>query len=234
MVTTMTQSKFFYMWIYTAVLFFIAAGLSAWAWGQIPDDQLLPTHWGISGEPDDFGSKTEALLIMPAFLVGISLLLGFIPRFEPRRLNLERSAKAYQGTWAGIITFFLVLHVAMVLSALGYNINMAQVAPFFIGVLFAVLGNYMSKVRSNFFYGIRTPWTLTSELSWNKTHRLGSKLFVFAGLVMMVSSFWPAYSFYALFGVLMPLLIVLFAYSYWVWKSDPEARPTSSLSNENK
>jgi uncharacterized membrane protein len=58
-----------------------------------------------------------------------------------------------------------------------------------VGLMFIVLGNYMGKVRKNFFIGIRTPWTLASDEVWSRTHRLGGKVFVLTGIFMIVNIF---------------------------------------------
>ena len=81
-----------------------------------------------------------------------------------------------------------VIHIVIISISLGYNIAIDKVIPFMVGVLFVVMGNYLPKSKSNFFYGIKTPWTLTSEEVWKKTHRLGGKLFVISGLIIIVSS----------------------------------------------
>ena len=85
-----------------------------------------------------------------------------------------------------------------------------------------IIGNYLGKVRSNFFFGIRTPWTLSSERSWNRTHRLGGRLFFGLGLVAVVTPIFPWAGVVAL-AVGVPVAIVfLVIYSYF------QARPPSS------
>ena len=81
------------------------------------------------------------------------------------------------------------MQIIVVLSAMGYNISINRVMLIVLGVLMILIGNYIPKAKSNFFYGIKTPWTLSSEVSWRKTHRLGGKLFVLSGLISIVSQF---------------------------------------------
>jgi len=95
--------------------------------------------------------------------------------------------------------------------------------------MFILVGNYMPKTRANFFFGIRTPWTLTSDTSWEKTHRLGGRMFMLAGLIGGVSAFildGVALAF-ILPGLLLLIIFVLFIYSYLVWRK-AEDRVTSS------
>ena len=106
--------------------------------------------------------------------------------------------------------------------------DISRVVLIGIGALFIVIGNYLPKVRPNYLMGIRTPWTLTSDLSWQKTHRLGGRLFVLEGLVLIVLGLIAVA---AWLGVLIVagiaiMLVVVFAYSYRVWKADPAKRTT--------
>jgi uncharacterized membrane protein len=67
---------------------------------------------------------------------------------------------------------------------MGRPVDMVRGIEAGIGLLLAVVGNFLGKVTRNFFVGIRTPWTLASEEVWMRTHRLGGRLFVLAGLAM--------------------------------------------------
>ena len=88
--------------------------------------------------------------------------------------------------------------------------------------MFIVLGNYLGKIRRNYMFGVRTPWTLASELSWNKTHRFAGKLFVVTGLIVLLAGLWnPAWAIYAMIGCIIITLALTMVYSYWVWKHDP-------------
>lgn len=116
------------------------------------------------------------------------------------------------------------IHAALALTAVGRPIDVARIVPVGLGVLFLVVGNYLGKLRSNFTAGIRTPWTLSSELSWNKTHRAAGRLFVGLGLLLLLCGLtgstgatWAV----ALGGTFAGVAF-LFVYSYLVWRRDPE------------
>jgi uncharacterized membrane protein len=156
--------------------------VSTWAWNQIPDTQLIPVHYGINGLPDRYGGKLEGLLAIPLLGMGLTALFSILPCLEPRSDHLLRSKKAYFVTALSSMILLLSLHTAIILQALGWRINVATVAAVGVSILLAVIGNYLSKVRSNFSFGIRTPWTLSSEQSWNKTHRLGGRLLFTLGI----------------------------------------------------
>lgn len=199
--------------------------LSNWAWINIPDDVQIPTHFGPDGQPDDYGGKFEGLLLLPLVSGAILTLLLFVPRIEPRRSNILRSGKAYGAFRVAIMLFFLALHTSIVLTVLGYNVPLNSVLSVTVGILFMVIGNYMGKIRSTFTFGIRTPWTLSSDLSWNKTHRLGGKLFMLSGLAILVCGlFAPNLLFPVLLIAPLGTVGVTLIYSYTVWKGDPEAQ----------
>ncbi|MCB0026848.1 MAG: SdpI family protein, partial [Anaerolineales bacterium] len=112
-------------------------------------------------------------------MIGVVGLIAAIPFIEPRRSNLAMSRTAYVALWAVLLFYFLVLHVILVINALheagvvAFNLDVGRLVPISVGVLFVVIGNYLGKIRSNYMMGIRTPWTLASDLAWDKTHRLG-------------------------------------------------------------
>ncbi|MBX3011599.1 MAG: SdpI family protein [Caldilineaceae bacterium] len=221
------KTTFTLLWLLSAVILAVMAGLSAWAWFQLPADALLPVHWNVAGEVDRYGSKWEGLWLLPAVSLGIILLFRVIRAIDPLRANLERSMQAYHAVLLGTLFFMAVLHVGAVLAAVGYPINIGLLAAPALGVLFIIIGNYMGKIRRNYMLGVRTPWTLTSELSWNKTHRLTGKLFILSGLLIIAASFWSAtVAFYTMMGTLLGTVAFALIYSYLIWKRDPARQTT--------
>jgi uncharacterized membrane protein len=160
---------------------------------------------------------------MPAVTLGQWALFAAIPRLDPKGDNILRSWVAYRAVWLVVLGVMLFIQVAIVAAALGFPAGIGRLVPAGVGLLFIVIGNYMGKIRSNYTFGVRTPWTLTSELSWNKTHRLTGRLFVLLGLSMILvgllgpGEFWV----WVMLAGIGAVLIVVFVYSYRVWKSDP-------------
>ena len=164
--------------------------LSAYAWPKIPAGTLIPVHWGADGQPNGYGSKLEGLFMMPIIYAVLFVFFLILPKIEPRKVNFANSFKAYNVIILALIGVMLVIHTATVLIALGVHLDINKIVVVTIGILFIMIGNVMGKIRSNFFMGIRTPWTLSSELSWRKTHRLGGWLFVMVGVAMLFSVFF--------------------------------------------
>jgi len=157
----------------------------------LPADMQLPTHWNLAGEADGFSSKWQALLMPAAILAGLSLLFFFLPAMEPRREGLQRSQGLYLWAWAGLLLVSIAIEVVTLSAALGWNIAADRLIMGVVGVMLALIGNQLGKSRSMYLVGIRTPWTLASEEVWIKTHRLGGKLMVAAGLLMIVVALLP-------------------------------------------
>lgn len=216
------------MLIFSGVIFVLSISITLFAWQKIPNDALVPAHWNIQGEVDRYASKTAGLLIGPGTILLLSILLAFLPRMEPRFENLQQSQKAYKVVWAVILLFMMTLHLITILAALNNTINIAMLMAFLLGILFMAIGNYLGKIRSNFMFGIRTPWTLASDEAWNKTHRLGGWLFFTTGLLTFLSGFFHSgkLTFSLLFGGLFLSLLILFGYSYWVWKKEEDQKNT--------
>jgi uncharacterized membrane protein len=198
--------------------------LSAWTWFHVPE-QPIPVHFGPEGQPDRYGSKFEGLLLLPLVAFACNLLLTFLPRIEPRREHLLRSSKAYQAVWIVAIALLAAVHGSAIAIILGKSTNLSTtMVGTATGILLMVMGNYLGKVRSNFSFGIRTPWTLSSEKSWYKSHRLGGWLLFGLGLVCMLASIAgkPILFLWLLLVGTGGITLVLLGYSYLIWKNDPD------------
>ena len=138
---------------------------------------------------------------------------------------MARSVRAYRIFWFTMLLVMGIIHISVVLAGLGWQVQISLVVPLAVGILFVVIGNYMGKIRSNFMFGIRTPWTLTSDLSWNKTHRVGGRLFMILGVMLVLTGLTspPGWWIYLLLGSVLLMVVFLFVYSYLVWREDPAA-----------
>jgi uncharacterized membrane protein len=215
------------MIVVSLIVLGVMLAASAWAWTQLPQDAQVPIHWGPDGQPDDWADKTVGLFLMPALTAIVAFVLAVIPRFEPRRSNLERSGKAYGAVWIGTMVLLGGLHLVAISVAMGAVLDLTRIVMVGTGLLFIVIGNYLPKVRSNFMMGVRTPWTLTSDRAWVRTHRLGGRLFVIEGVILaalgLLGVGGEVLVTVVLAGVAI-LVTVVFVYSYQVWKTDPERR----------
>jgi uncharacterized membrane protein len=162
-------------------LAFAAAGA---IYRQLP--ATVPVHWNARGQANGFAPRAWGAFLMPVVMAGTYLLLTAIPRISPRGFGVERFARVYRIFQTAILTFLLLTSVLVSWAGTGAKVPIDRAVYVGIGLLFVVLGNFLGKVTKNFFVGIRTPWTLASDEVWLRTHRLGGKLFVLAGLGLIV------------------------------------------------
>lgn len=196
-------------------------GAGAWSWSRVPD--RLPIHWNAVGRVDGYGGKFVGLALIPLVSIGVYALFFALPALDPGKRNYENFASAYRAVRTGFLLFLGALYAATLVAAHGRNVNMTTVVMSALGVLFMVIGNAMGKIRPNHFVGIRTPWTLSSKQSWNKTHRLGGWLFMLQGIVFVATGFAsPGLLILVVIGSPLITICVLVPYSYHAYANDPE------------
>ena len=199
---------------------------SAWAWNRVT--LPIPTHWNIRGEVDGHGGRFEGLLLVPLIAVGLYALLLVLPRIDPARANYASFTGAYTVIRATFALLTAGLHAVLLATALGYPVDAGRWIPAGVGLMFVVLGSVLGKVRPNYFVGVRTPWTLASAKSWEQTHRAGGRVFVLAGLGMVLAALLMQPWFFAAVGLLSGgALMWLLYYSYAVWRTDPDRVPVT-------
>jgi uncharacterized membrane protein len=209
---------------WSLLLVTIMVGFSLWGHIRIPPGTEIPVHFDATGAPDRYGTRFEALWLMPLVAVAVATLFAALPKIEPRRTHLLQSHKAFLAIWLVTLTVLAGIHGAAVVAAAGEPVDMMMTVAGLVGLMFIVIGNYMGKLRSNYLMGVRTPWTLTSELAWNKTHRLVGRLFVALGTAMIVLGFFdrPRVMVWLVIGGTIGIFLVALVYSYVIWRSDPD------------
>lgn len=203
------------MLLVSVLVVLIMFAFSIWAWFQLPLGASIPVHWGINGEANRYGGKAEGLLLMPMIAMALSVLFYFLPQLDPKGENILRSGTAYRALWIVLLMFFLGMHSVTTLIALGVNLQINRFILPAISVLMIVMGNYLGKIRQNYLMGIRTPWTLANEEVWNKTHRLGGRLFVVSGIVSLLASLLGPLIGLTVFGISMLVAVgwtVIYSY----------------------
>lgn len=191
--------------------------LVAFFYSELPDP--VPTHWNIDGEVDGYTQKPWGAWLFPFVTFGMYLLFKIIPWISPQGFRMESFIKVVDLLKQTMVLFMFVTGVTVIFAAKGVPLDPGRVILPGVGVLFIIIGNYMGKLRKNFFIGIRTPWTLASDEVWAKTHRVGGWCFVIAGLVLLVAGLagWPSMA--LVLGVAIGLgAVVPIVYSFVVYK----------------
>lgn len=184
----------------------------------------IPTHWNLAGQPDDWSNRIWGAWVLPIFLLGMWVLVQVLPRIDPRGANYAKFGGAFEGIIVSVMLFMLALHLVALRASLGYPVQMQRVVPIGIGVLFIVIGNLLPRARPNWFVGIRTPWTLSSDRVWEKTHRFGGRVFVAGGILITIAGFLLVQWAHAvLFTVVLLCTAAVLIYSYLEWKREQPA-----------
>jgi len=202
------------------ILLLIITSITSFYFYSIFPEQV-PMHWNIAGEIDGWGSKTMGAFMLPVTMVGMYILFLGLPYLDPRQKRYEQFSKIYHGFKAIILLFMAIMYFLIGANTLGYNVPIGTLVPILVGILFILIGNYTAKIKPNWFIGIRTPWTLSSEEVWNKTHRIGGKIFVFSGLLFILEPFLPLNYQGPVFAIIIIGIVVgTFSYSYFIYKKE--------------
>jgi len=158
---------------------------------RLPDK--IPSHWNASGKIDAYQSRIWGAFGIPLMLVGIYALMLFLPYIDPKRENYLKFKSTYKIFRLAIVVVFTIIQISILISALGGPKTLIpKLVPITIGILLIVIGNYMPRIKFNWFVGIKTPWTLSSEEVWKGTHRFAGYMFVIAGILMILAGFLTA------------------------------------------
>jgi uncharacterized membrane protein len=189
--------------IIIAVIVLLLFAVSAFFYPQLPDK--LASHWNAAGQADGYSSKFWGLFLLPFIAIFLSLLLVFIHGLDPLKANVEKFKGYYYGFIIVFLLFFFYLHLLTIFFNLGYPFNMTSMLIPAFAMLFYYMGVMVSKAKRNYFIGIRTPWTLSSDTIWDKTHKLGGKLFRIAAIITLLGVLLGQY---AIWFMLVPISLV--------------------------
>ncbi|MFC0237151.1 SdpI family protein [Fictibacillus phosphorivorans] len=200
-----------YGWSYLLIALSVLIGVFAYPY--LPDQ--MPMHWNIHGEVDGYWDKHYAAFFPPMLMIVLMVLFIFMPRIDPKKENYKKFSGSYTIFITIMNLFFLLLQSMTISYGLGVNIDISLVVNLGIGLLFIVLGNYLPRIKHNYFIGVRTPWTLANEKTWRKTHQLSGKLFVVAGILLVAISFLPGiYKFTGMLVVVLSTVLIATIASY--------------------
>lgn len=197
------------------LLILLSLILSFYFYALLPEQVV--THWNASGAPDGYSSRGFASFFFPFFNLAIYFLMLGVPYLDPKKENYENFRSVYHLVKNSLVAFMTLIYLVVGLNGLGYQIPVNIIIPLGIGLLFFIIGLNLNRIKPNWFFGIRTPWTLSSPQVWQRTHKYGSKIFMLGGCLMMLAAIFPAY--FLWFIVLFILLILsTVVYSYIIYK----------------
>lgn len=204
-------------WMVSVVMLVLVVAVAVWIYPQLPAQ--VPTHWDLAGHPDGWSPRFWGVALWPLLMAALALLAWLLPVVSPQQFRMTAFLGVYRGLMLVVQAFVLVVGVCVMLAGAGHAVPIPLVTALAVGALFIVLGNYMGKLRKNFFIGIRSPWTLASDAVWERTHRLAGWLFVLAGVAWMVLALTgAARHVWTLVALIVVVAVVPYGYSYVVYR----------------
>lgn len=182
--------------------------------------ERVPSHWNMMGLVDGYNSKLFIAILWPLVSAVTSGILLVLMPIGPRQgfQHVKKTQAIAQVLALATIIFLLVAQVTTTAVALGFHIDIIPVMNIALSLLFIFTGNYLGKLRRNFWVGIKTPWTIANDVVWERTHRLGSWLYVGTGLSGIAVSFLPFTHVWGVIVLIMLASIISIIYSYLVYR----------------
>ena len=178
----------------------------------------MVSHWNAVGAPDGYMGKLLGVSLMPGVIVLSSLALLVITRIDPLKSNIEYFRGTYNVFVVLVAIVLAVIQAAVLAVNLGASFNIGVVIMPAVGALLFAIGVMLPSTKRNFFIGIRTPWTVSDDVVWERTHRLGGFIFKILGLVAIFSIIAPSYAVYLFLAPLCVAVVGLIIYSYVVYR----------------
>ena len=192
-------------------------------WSQIPEQ--IAVHWSLSCKANRYGSKETEIFIVPLINILIVFLLRRLQFFDPKAAMLNFSASTMKTVCLLVSGFLSLISIGMVLNGAGYNFNMGDASQYGTVAFFLILGNFLPKIRANYFIGIRTPWTLEDPDNWSRTHKFAGKLWVIASIValLLMPLLPPSAAEKVFVSFLAVIVIPPLVYSFMVFRASRRA-----------
>lgn len=206
--------------IIVLIMLVIATLAGLLLWNRLPDQ--MASHWNVSDQVDGYISKFWGVFMLPLITVAMLILFLVVPAIDPLKANIAQFREVFNVFIVLIVAFMLYVYGLSLAWNLGYNgFKMSGALLPAIGLLFIFVGFMMRQAKRNFFIGIRTPWTLSSDTVWNATHRLGAVLFMISGVLAFIGGlFGGMAAFWLMFIPIIGSTIFLLVYSYVLYQRE--------------
>lgn len=180
----------------------------------------MASHWGLVGEVNGYMSKTVSLIFLPALMLGILMLLLFLPKIDPLKNNIDKFRSYYDSFILIVESFLAYVFVLIIVWNLGFKFDLIRFLVPAMAILFYYLGIILPETRPNWIFGIRTPWTMMDGKVWYKTNLLAGRLFRLSGILTLGGFFFPHQAIYFIVIPVVAISIYLFFYSYLEFKKE--------------
>lgn len=191
--------------------------------------ERIASHWNTHGQVDGYMPKFWGVFLLPIVIAVMYLFFMLIPKIDPLRKNIEAFRSQYNALIFLISLFLFYISTLSIVWNLGIHFDMTRAILPSIGLLIFYLGVLIRHAKRNWFVGIRTPWTLSSDEVWRKTHNVGSALFKAAGFIAILSYFMPDLALYLVMIPIFVTVLFLIIYSYVLYQKELENKTQNDL-----
>ena len=207
--------------ILTTILIVLAALAGLLLWNRLPDP--MASHWDINDQVNGTMGKLAGVFLLPLMTAGLFALFMLIPLIDPLKANIAKFRGVFNIFTVLMTAFMVYVHALSLAWNLGYTFRMGSALLPALGLLFIFMGFLIEKTKRNFFIGIRTPWTLSSDTVWDETHRIGGLLFKVSGLLALVGLFFPDYTIWFILVPAIGSALFTVVYSYVLFAREEKA-----------
>jgi uncharacterized membrane protein len=189
-------------------------------WNQLPDQ--MASHWNINDQVDGYMSRFWGIFLLPLITLAMLVLFLVVPSIDPLKANIAQFRAVFNLFIVLIVAFMIYIHALTLAWNLGYtDFKMSGAMLPAMGLLFIFIGFMLRQAKRNFFIGIRTPWTLSSDTVWNETHRVGAVLFMISGVFAFLGGlFGGTAAFWLMFAPIIGSTVFLLVYSYILYRRE--------------
>jgi uncharacterized membrane protein len=215
----MNKISFNWKWKDTLLLLIslIPLGIGLLLYKDLPNN--LASHFGLQGEANGYMSKPTFFIFMGLLNVIFPIVLKVMPSIDPKKANYEKFLDIYELLRFVLAIFLNIIFIIVLYYNLGYNVSMNLILHLLLGSLWIMVGNYMGRIRPNYIVGVRTPWTLSNDEVWRKTHRFTGPIWVLCGIAMVISGFIGSITVpYVLIASIVISAVLPTVYSYLIFR----------------
>jgi uncharacterized membrane protein len=220
-------------WVQILILL-LPVCVAALLWDRLPE--RMPIHWNAQGEIDGYSERPFAAFFLPALNIFIVALFYFLTLIDPKVRNAQPDSQKSQHRIFRILRlvisgFIAIVALAVLGIAAGLSLDMMRIIGVGTALLIGALGNFMGKIRPNYFTGIRTPWTLESPEVWIKTHRFSGRLMVAVALMLLIACFTLKGTAYAwvMASLIIAMVFIPIIYSFAIYKKEHAPAPNNKV-----
>ena len=194
----------------------LSFAVAIYSYPQMPEQ--VASHWNAAGDVDGYMGRFWGVFLMPIIAAIMFPLYLVIPKIDPLRKNIEKFRSHYEWFILMVIAFLFYIYLLTTGWNFGMRFDMTRALIPAFAALFYYCGVVIEKAKRNWFIGIRTPWTLSSDVVWEKTHKLGGKLFKIAGVVSLLGLLSKDYAIWIMVAPVLAFSLYMVLYSYLEWR----------------